>query len=120
MDSIKRYGIWVAIAICVVAFAGAGGAKLAGVPMVHEAFAKMGLPGWFGYFIGACELAGAIGLLIRPLSAWAAGGLAIIMVGATYFHITNPPLSEGVPAIVLLLLSIFIFTRRRESMLALR
>ena len=67
-----KYVLWAAIGLSALAFAAAGVAKLMGVPMVHASFANMGLPSWFGYFIGICELAGAIGLLIRRLSGLAA------------------------------------------------
>lgn len=117
---LNKYGIWVATVVVALLLLGAGGAKLAGVPAVHQSFALLGLPRWFGYFIGACEVAGAIGLFIRPLSALAAAGISIIMLGALYFHATNPPLAAGIPALLLLLLSIYVFTRRRADMLAFR
>ena len=34
-------------------------------------------------------MAGGIGLLIPPLATWAAVGLAIIIAGAIYTHLTN-------------------------------
>jgi putative oxidoreductase len=115
---INKYGIWVAIVLVALLLLAAGGAKLAGVPQVHQSFALLGLPVWFGYFIGACEVSGAIGLFIRPLSALAAAGISIIMLGALYFHATHPPLAAGVPALLILLLSVFVFTRRRVDMFA--
>jgi uncharacterized membrane protein YphA (DoxX/SURF4 family) len=92
----------------------AGGAKLAGVPEMHASFATLGLPAWFGYFIGACEIAGGIGLFIRPLSALAASGISIIMLGALYFHASHTPLEQGIPALVVLLLSLYVIYRRRR------
>ena len=47
----------------------------------------MGLPDVFGDVIGCCEIAGAIGLFVRRLSAAAAAGLASIMVGAVGYHL---------------------------------
>lgn len=117
---VNKYGLWVAITLVALMLLGAGGAKLAGVPMVHQSFALLGLPVWFGYFIGACEVAGAIGLFIRPLSALAAAGISIIMLGALYFHATNPPLAAGIPALLILLLSVYVFTRRRADLFAFR
>jgi len=96
---------------------GGGGAKLAGVPEVHQSFSLMGLPAWFGYFIGACEVAGAIGIWIRPLSALAAAGIAIIMLGANYFHVVHTPIAQTIPALVILLICIYIFRTRRGDML---
>ncbi|MEM7471574.1 MAG: DoxX family protein [Pseudomonadota bacterium] len=119
MHAIKKYGIWVAIVLAGAAFIAAGSAKLSGVEMMHQSFADMGLPSWFGYFIGACEVAGGIGLFIRPLSGLAALGLACIMLGALYYHITFPPVSAGVPSAVLLIIVALIFSVRRKDMLKL-
>lgn len=108
----RKYGMWVVTGFCALAFAAAGAAKLAGQPMVHKSFADLGLPVWFGYFIGACEVAGAIGLLIGPLRNLAALGLAVILCGALYYHLTFPPLSAGLPALILLLLCAIILIPR--------
>ena len=86
-----------------IAFAGAGTAKLMGVPDLHSAFQTMGLPGWFGYFIGLCQVCGAIGLLLPQTRKLAAAGLSIIMVGAIYFHVAFA-VPSPFPAAVLLAL----------------
>ena len=117
MDFARKYGLWAAIILVALLVGGAGAAKLAGVPALHESFATLGLPSWFGYFIGACEFAGAIGLFIRPLSALAAAGIAIIMVGAIYYHVMHTPIVEGIAGLVILLLCLFIVSQRRGSML---
>ena len=74
--------IWILIVLTAFAFAAAGVLKLVGDPMFSDSFGKIGLPGGFGYFIGCCEIAGAVGLFIRRLATLAAAGLAIIMLGA--------------------------------------
>ena len=111
----RSYLLWIAIAL-VVLYVGAGGlAKLASVPYVHSSFPKLGLPAWFGYFIGVCEVLGCIALFIRPLRALAALGIAIIMVGATYYHAVYTPVFQAAPAFILLILSAYIFwTSRRD------
>jgi hypothetical protein len=43
------------------------------------------------------------------LRALAALGIAIIMVGATYYHSVYTPIVQAVPAFVLLILSGYIF-----------
>jgi putative oxidoreductase len=117
MEEGKNYPLWVAIAL-VALYVGSGGiAKLAGVPYVHSSFPRLGLPAWFGYFIGVCEVLGPIGLLIRPLSALAAVGIGIIMIGATYYHATYTPVIQAMPAFVLLMLCAYIFSRRRADIL---
>ena len=116
MSKTKSITVWALIALAGLAFAAAGTAKLMGVPQLHASFATMGLPAWFGYFIGACELAGAIGLFIRKLSAIAASGLVAIMLGAIFFHIHYEVVANAVPAIVLtVLLAIIISVRRHDA-----
>ena len=80
---------------------------------MRQSFVILGLPGWIGYFIEACEVAGAIRLFIRPLRALAALGISVIMLDALYFHAMYTPMAQDVPALLLLLLCIYIFTQRR-------
>ncbi|MGR4870559.1 DoxX family protein [Variovorax sp. LARHSF232] len=111
----RNWRLGIAIAL-VVLYVGAGGiAKLAGVPYVHSSFPKLGLPPWFGYFIGVCEVLGCIALFVRPLRALAAAGIGIIMVGATYYHATYTPVVQAAPAFVLLLLCVYILLGSRTG-----
>jgi putative oxidoreductase len=116
----RTYPLRIAIALVVLYVGAAGIAKLAGVPYVHSSFPRLGLPTWFGYFIGACEVLGCIALLIRPLRALAALGIAIIMVGATYYHAVYTPVFQAAPAFVLLILCIYIFWAARADLLKFR
>lgn len=70
-------------------FALSGGAKLLALPFETEAFARWGYPLEFMYLTGALELAGAVGLLLRRLSAFAALGLAMLMLGAVGTHLLH-------------------------------
>ena len=111
----RNYPLAIAL---VVLYVGAGGAaKLAGLPYVHSSFPKLGLPAWFGYFIGAVEVLGCLGLLVRPLSALAALGIGVIMIGATYYDAAYTPVIQAVPALVLTTLCIYIFFARRTDAL---
>ena len=111
------YGLWIAIAL-VALYVGAGGVgKLAGVPYLHSSFPKLGLPSWFGYFIGVCEVLGPVGLFVHPFRALAAVGICIIMIGATYYHIVYTPVFQALPAFVLLLLCIYILHKARTHIL---
>ncbi len=89
--------------------------KVLGVEQMAQGFTHFHLPLWFMTFIGVCEVAGAIGLLIRRLSALAAVGLAIIMIGAIYMHLTYDPPTMAAPAAVLLLLMAFVAWQRRPG-----
>lgn len=104
---------WIAIALGVAAYAAAGTSKVLGVEQMAQGFTHFHLPLWFMTFIGACEILGAIGLLIRRVSALAAVCLAIIMVGAIYMHVTYDAPPMAAPAAVLLVLMIFVAWQRR-------
>ena len=116
MKDKKAMGTWIAIILLALPIGAAGIGKLMGVDMLQQSFKLMGLPGWFGYFIGLCELSGAIGLLIPRLSAPAAAGILMVMLGAIGFHLFFTPLSAGIPALVLALMATaVIFARKNDS-----
>lgn len=110
--------LWTVQILLAALFLFAGGMKLL---MPAAALAQVsGLPGGFMKFIGVAEVLGAVGLIlprllrIRPeLTLWAAGGLAIIMMGA----ITVTDLRQGagpalVPLVVGALVAFTIYGRR--------
>jgi hypothetical protein len=87
-----------------LAFLAAGGAKLATAPARAAMFATIGVGQWFRVLTGLPEVAGAIGLFLPSVTAYAARLLATIMIGAVIAHATVLG-GSPVPAIVLLLLS---------------
>ncbi|MFK7992887.1 MAG: DoxX family protein [Granulosicoccus sp.] len=89
--------------------------KLSGQEMALQSFVDLGLPSWFGTFIGVAEIAGAIGIWLPRLSSLAAGGILVIMAGAVYYHVTFPPIPAGVPALLVLLGAIYVFTRGKAN-----
>jgi uncharacterized membrane protein YphA (DoxX/SURF4 family) len=114
MDKAKSIGTWVMIVLLSAMMLMGGVMKLMGNPMVHESFATMGLPAWFGYFIGLAEVAGAVGLYLRFTSAWAAGGLLIIMLGAVYYHVVYS-VPSAIPALVFAVFAVLIVLERRKN-----
>ena len=115
---LAKIALWLLIGLTAFAFSAAGFLKLFGDEMYSDSFNAMGLPDAFGDVIGCCEIAGAIGLFIRRLSAVAAAGLASIMVGAVGYHLHYESLAEAVPAVILLVFSVIIvFARRRDNIL---
>lgn len=114
MNKFKQYGLWAVMGLTAAAFLAGGIGKLMGVEMMHQSFAMLGLPVAFGYFIGVCEVSGAIGLFIKKLSSLAAIGLAIIMMGAMYYHIQYDP-KGFIPAALLFVFSIIIFFARKKD-----
>ncbi|GAA0780209.1 MULTISPECIES: DoxX family protein [Pseudomonadati] len=116
MSKLRNIGMWFSLVLASLAFLAAGLAKLAGVEQLHMSFAVMGLPVWFGYFIGACEVAGAVGIWMRKLSLYACSGLITIMLGAIYFHLVFDAVTHAVPAVILSLLLLNIVSSRKAQL----
>lgn len=97
--------LWVVQILLAAFFVFAALPKLLGDPMTVASFDIIGFGQWFRYLTGACELAGAIGLLVPRLSGVAAAGLVGVMVGAT---LTNLFLLPGMApaALVTVLLGV--------------
>lgn len=114
MPSVPSFVRLLPIFLLALPMAGFGVAKLLGVPELHRAFEAMALPAWFGYFIGAAELAAGIGLLLPRWSALAATGLIPIMLGAAGFHLAFD-VPSPIPALIFLALSLYIITLRRKD-----
>lgn len=91
--------------LLVIVFAAAGGMKLVNAEQAAEGFAHFGYPAWFATLTGVLELAGAIGLLIRRLAPLAALGLAGVMVGALYSHLSHDPPAQALPALAILVMA---------------
>jgi putative oxidoreductase len=78
----RQISLWAVKALLAVAFLGAGGAKLFGVPMMVEIFKQVGVGQWFRYLIGSLELIGAAAVLIPATAGFGGALLACIMIGA--------------------------------------
>ena len=75
------------------------------------------LPRWFQLFLGAAEVLAAIGLtlpgltrILPSLVVWAAGGIMIVTLSATLFHVSRGEMSSA--ATTLLLFGIAAFVAR--------
>ena len=80
------------------------------------------LPRGFWLFLGFAEVAAAIGLTIPVLIRryqwliwWAAGGIMIVMISATIFHLTRREISSAVTTFVLLCVATFVAGDRRRD-----
>ena len=87
-DHLRNVGLWVVQGVLAALFLFAGGMKL--ITPVEVLSVMSPFPGEFIRFIGACEVLGALGLVLpwalgirRELTPLAAAGLVIIMIGAT-------------------------------------
>ena len=111
----RNTGLWIVQILLAAMF------LLAGVPKLVMSAAQMTAPGpiqlpvAFIRFIGVCEILGAIGMIlpgltgIRPgLTPLGAGGLVIIMIGATVVNIVNGMAVVAIPTAVLGLMAAYV------------
>lgn len=70
------------------------------------------LPRWFSLFIGVAEILAAVGLILPGLTrimpwlvVWAAGGIIIVMVSATIYHLMRSEMSSAAITLVLLVMA---------------
>jgi len=105
---------WVLRLLLAAMFVGAALFKLTANPEAVATFDRLGLGQGFRVFVGVCELTGAVGLFLGPLSAVAALGLAALMVGAIASHllVLGP---SPVPAIVALVVSLTVAWLERST-----
>jgi hypothetical protein len=111
--------LWIIQAVLALVFVFAGGSKLA-MP-IAELTKQSPLPGGFLRFIGVCEVLGALGLILpgilgirRGLTALAATGLTIIMIGAVVVTLAvGQGALAAIPLVVGALAAVVAIGRRR-------
>ena len=96
-------------------FLGAGISKLAGDVAMVDMFATIGAGQWLRYFVGTCEVAGAIGVLIPRLSLLAAGGLALLMIGATIANVAILQTSPVLTLLIFVVAAVTVWLNRRRA-----
>jgi hypothetical protein len=121
----RNRALWIVQGLLAALFLFAGGMKL--ITPVEVLSVMSPFPGEFIRFIGVCEVLGAVGLIlpyalrILPgLTALAAAGLVVIMVGAT---VTTLAIGGGVLALIDVAIGVLAATvvyGRREALSVLR
>jgi putative oxidoreductase len=114
---------WIAQGLLSLIFLGAGGMKVFAYEKFKQSAEKKYSPHGLGLskglitFIGVSELAGSLGLIVSmatgtypALAAWAAIGLATIMLLATLFHLRHH--ESPLTPIALLALAVFVAVGR--------
>lgn len=73
------------------------------------------LPRWFQVFLGVAEVLAAIGLTLPGLTrilpwlvTWAAGGIMIVTISATVFHLVRGEISSAAITLLLFALATFV------------
>jgi hypothetical protein len=94
--SITTYTLWIVQGLLALIFLFPGGMKLIVPLAVLMKQMPIPLPGLFVRFLGAAEALGAVGLILpgvlrirMVLTPLAAGGLVIIMIGATVYTLAG-------------------------------
>lgn len=107
---VMSHALWIVQWLLALLFLFAGGMKLA-LP-IETMTKQMPLPGLFLRFIGVCETLGAIGLILpgllrirQSLTPLAAGGLTIIMIGATVLTLASGGVAAALMPLVVGLLA---------------
>jgi uncharacterized membrane protein YphA (DoxX/SURF4 family) len=79
------------------------------------------LPRWFQLFVGIAEVLAAVGLTLPGITrilpwlvTWAAGGIMIVMVSATGFHLARGENSSAAITLVLLAMATFVAYMRHR------
>jgi uncharacterized membrane protein YphA (DoxX/SURF4 family) len=103
--------LWVLQVLLAVAFF-AHGVMMIVPPAEVAAQMNASLPRWFQLFLGVAEVLAAVGLVlpgftrILPwLVSWAAGGIIIVMVSATGYHVVRGEVSSAVTTLILLVMA---------------
>jgi hypothetical protein len=119
--------LWVLQVLLAVAFFAHGWLMLAPPPEVAVQM-NATLPRWFQVFIGVAEVLAAVGLTLPGLTrilpwlvTWAAGGIIIVMVSATIFHLMRGEITSAAITLMLLAMAAFVaYMRHRVLPIAAR
>ena len=111
--------VWILSAILAAVFATTGISKLIGIePIALQAAAMDGFPQWIRMVVGVVELAGAVMLLIPPISAIGAAMLALLMIPATITQWISGEPGVFVPVVLLVLLLLVAWRRNPAAVRA--
>jgi uncharacterized membrane protein YphA (DoxX/SURF4 family) len=110
--------LWILQVLLALAFLAHGWMFLFPSPEI-AALMNASLARWFQLFLGVAEVAAGIGLILPGLTrvlpqlvAWAADGIAIVMVSATVWHFVRGEVSSGFITLVLLAMAVFVAYQR--------
>jgi len=112
--------LWVVQVLLAVAFLAHGLLFLAPPPEI-AAQMNASLPRWFQLFLGIAEILAAVGLILPGLTRilpwlviWAAGGIIIVMVSATIYHVVRGEISSAAITLLLLAMAAFVAYMRHR------
>ena len=116
-----RIALWTVQILLALAFL-AHGLMFLFPPAEIAAQMNASLPRWFTLFLGVAEVFAAIGLTLPALTgvhqwlmAWAAGGIMIVMISATIFHVARGEFSSAATTFVLLIMATVVVRARHRD-----
>jgi len=112
--------LWVLQILLAVAFFAHGWLMLAPPPEIAVQM-NASLPRWFQVFLGVAEVLAAVGLTLPGLTrilpwlvVWAAGGIMIVMVSATAYHLMRGEFISAATTLLLLVMATFVAYQRQR------
>lgn len=106
--------LWVVQVLLALAFFAHGLLFLVPPPEIAEQM-NATLPRWFQLFLGVAEVLAAVGLTLPGVTrvlpwlvTWAAGGIVIVMVSATVYHLARNEMTSAAITLVLLAMAAFV------------
>jgi uncharacterized membrane protein YphA (DoxX/SURF4 family) len=112
--------LWILQLLLAAAFLAHGWLFLSPPPEIVEQM-NASLPRWFQLFLGVAEVLAAVGLTLPALTrimpwlvVWAAGGITIVLVSATVFHLIRGEISSAAITLVLLVMATFLAYMRHR------
>jgi uncharacterized membrane protein YphA (DoxX/SURF4 family) len=106
--------VWALQILAAAQFFVTGLDKLADAPPMIQLFQTVGFGQWLRYFTGTLEVVSAVLLLMPGLAALGAALLALAMTGALIAHATVLPFSPVKAIVLLVMVSVVFWVRRRE------
>ena len=114
--------LWIVQVLLAAAFLAHGLMLLMPPPEIAAQLAAS-LPHWFWVFLGIAEVLAAVGITLPGITrilpwlvAWAAGGIMIVMVSATVWHIARGEFSSAAVTVLLLAMATFVAYMRLRVM----
>jgi uncharacterized membrane protein YphA (DoxX/SURF4 family) len=119
-EDVMNIVLWIVQVLLAVAFFAHGWLFLSPpAEMVEQMNAS--LPRWFQLFLGVAEVLAAVGLILPGLTrimpwlvTWAAGGIMIVTVSATAFHLVRGEMSSAAITLLLLVMAAFVAYMRHR------
>lgn len=112
--------LWVLQVLLAVAFFAHGWLFLSPPAAIAEQL-NASLPRWFQLFLGVAEVLAAVGLTLPGLTrimpwlvTWAAGGIMIVTVSATAFHLMRGEVTSAATTLLLLAIATFVAYMRQR------